>query len=166
MNETYGKLWREMLNSELTGEYFATLASRFATRDKWSKIFLAITSSGAVAGWSIWNDDQTYPFFSLAWRVASSISAITSIALPFLNYSKKVEWATSLKIAYESSVKDYELLWLKRKKTPNDELLTEMQKIIEKEKSLSNIEAHFPEKDDELLRECQTRVVTRRNLQS
>lgn len=164
MKETYSKLWREMLNSEMTGEYFSTLASRFSARDKYTKIFMAIMTSGAVAGWGIWNDATLYPITAILWRGASGVAMLTSIALPFLNYSKKVEWATALKIAYESSIEDYELIWLKRKKLTDDELLDEMQKIIAKEKTLSSIESHFPERDEELLKECQAKIIKRREL--
>lgn len=89
---------------------------------------------------------------------------LTSIALPFLNYSKKVEWATALKVAYEASLEDYELIWLKRESLTDEELLGDMQKVIKKEKTLSNIEAHFPDKDSRLLKECQATVIKRRGL--
>ena len=114
MNEVYDKLWKEMLDSSLNAEYYSTLASRFSKRDTWTKISLAIMSSGTVAGWAIWNDPNTYPAFYYIWRTLSGFAMLTSIALPFLNYSKKVEWASTLKIGYEISAKEFEMICQKK----------------------------------------------------
>lgn len=163
MKETHSKVWREMLNAEMTSEYFSTLAGRYATRDLWTKIFLAITSSSAVAGWSFW-DEVDHPNISIIWRVASGIAAVTSVVLPFLNYSKKVEYATKLKSSYEASAMDYGIIWLSRNDKTDKTLLRELKKTMSKEKSLSSIEAHFPKKKEKLLRICQEKIINRRDL--
>lgn len=153
-----------MLNSAMTAEYFAVLAGRFSKRDKYTKIFLSVMSSSTVAGWAIWNDAQQFPYLAMAWRIGSGIAAITSILLPFLNYSKKVEWATTLKVAYDASVKDYEFLWLKRELMTKEQVLDATQDVINKEKSLSAIESNFPEVDKALLSECQKTIKERRGI--
>ena len=117
MTEVQGKIWKEMLDSEMNSQYFETLAGRYAWRDRWTKIFLALTSSGsAFAGWTIWHDPSQHPYFTAAWKVTSSLATVIAIVSPFLNFSKKVEWATLLRIAYQSSAQDYDLLWVQRDK--------------------------------------------------
>ena len=164
MTEAQQKLWKEMLNSDLTGLYFAKLASRFSRRDINTKVFLAVMSSGTVAGWGFWNDAEKFPMTVVLWKIASGIAALTSITLPFLNYPKKVEWATSLRISYQNNVQDFEMLWLRREKISEDLLLRELQTLITKEKNLSALEAHFPEREENLLHECQREIQQKRNL--
>lgn len=166
MKECHQKLWREMLNSEMNSEYFGALASRFSRWDKWSKIFLAITSSGVVAGWTIFNDPAKYPYGETAWHIASGLATITAIALPIFNPSKKAEWATALKVAYQSVANDYEFIWLRRESQTDDKLLDETRKGTMKEKALSNMEIHFPERNEKLLKKCQKAIIKRRNLSS
>lgn len=164
MKESHRKLWREMLTAEMNCEYFSTLASRFSKWDKGTKVFMAIMSSGVVAGWAIFNDPNTYPHSAVLWRIASGLATATAIALPILNLSKKVEWATALKVAYQSAANDYEFIWLKRETLAESDLLAEIKNCIDKEKALASVEAHFPEKNNRLLRRSQQTVIRRRNL--
>jgi len=164
MSETEDKLWREMLDSELTSEYYATLAGRFSKRDKFAKIFLAVMSSGTVAGWSIWHGSNANAVATGAWRGLSAAAAVTSIVLPILNYSKKVEWASTLKAAYRATTNDLGSLWLRRGTLTEAGLVTALDKILEKEETLAATESHFPERDDKLLKQCQQCIIKRRGI--
>jgi len=164
MKECEERLWREMLNSELTSEFFAVLASHYARWDKRTKIVLAVASSGTVAGWGIFNDATKYPYSATLWHAASGVATLVAIALPILNFPKKAEWAIALRIGYQSAAKDYEDVWLRRASLTDSELLDETQKVMDKEKALSGTEAHFPERDERLLKKCQKTILRRREL--
>ena len=153
-----------MLTAEMNCEYFTILASNFSKWDKRTKIFLAIMSSSVVAGWTIFSDAEKYPHSALLWHVASGLATATAIALPIFNLSKRAEWATALKVAYQSSANDYEFIWLKRETLADNKLIEETKKCIDREKALSSMEAHFPEKNESLLKFCQLVVNKRRNL--
>ena len=78
-------LWRAMLDADFNARYWRCIAEKFSRRDFALKIFLAISASGAVAGWSVWSQ---YP---MAWKILSGAAALASIASPLLAFSKKAE---------------------------------------------------------------------------
>ncbi len=47
-------IWNSMLTAQMSACYWNSLARRYNGREKCLKIFLAVTASGAVAGWTIW----------------------------------------------------------------------------------------------------------------
>ena len=74
-----------MLDADMNARYWKRLVNRYATRDKWLKIFMALMASGAVAGWGLW---EAIPWL---WKTLSSASAVVAISLPVLNYQKSIE---------------------------------------------------------------------------
>jgi hypothetical protein len=62
-------------------------------------------SSSTVASWGIWNE------IDILWKVLSSISAITAIALPILNWQKKIGEMSNLRGKWSRIRKAYENLW-------------------------------------------------------
>jgi hypothetical protein len=82
-------LWRAMLNSDFNERYWRAVTHKYAKYDLHLKIFLAVTASGTVAGWSIWQDHQSI------WKFLSACAALASIASPLLSYGKKMEVAAS-----------------------------------------------------------------------
>ena len=76
-------VWEAMLDADLNFRYWDHLSRRYSAWDKYTKIFLAIMSSSAVAGWRIWNE------VDILWKGLSAVSAVTAIALPILNWQKK-----------------------------------------------------------------------------
>jgi hypothetical protein len=84
-----GLIWRSMLDSDFNERYWRGITQKYVKYDLLIKIFLAITSSGAVAVWGIW---QEYP---LVWKLFSSCAALISICSPILRFDKAVEVASS-----------------------------------------------------------------------
>lgn len=82
-------LWRAMLDSDFNERYWRAITQKYTAYDFRIKIFLAITASGTVAGWSIWQDYQ------FVWKLLSACAALISIASPFLAFGKKMEVAAS-----------------------------------------------------------------------
>lgn len=164
MNEIHKKLYDEMLDAELNRDYYEEVASRLSDWDLRIKIFLALTSSSTLAGWTIWRDAETYPHLTAAWKICSGLAMATSVVTPFLNLGKKTEWATALKIAFASSTNDYELLWLRRDLLSEVKLLAETRTIMDREAILATTLSHFPKLNRRLLSLCQERIIRRRAL--
>jgi hypothetical protein len=97
-----GILWKAKLDSNFNERYWRLITEKYSKRDFYLKLFLAISASGTIAGWSIFAE---YP---VSWKTLSAAAAIASIASPLLAYGKKVEaaaghagkWA-DLRIRYE-----------------------------------------------------------------
>lgn len=82
-------LWIAKLDSDFNERYWRLVTEKYTRRDFSLKLFLAVTTSGTVAGWSFWAE---YP---IVWQSLSALSAVASIASPLLAYGKKVEAAAS-----------------------------------------------------------------------
>ncbi|WP_164255490.1 hypothetical protein [Variovorax sp. WS11] len=78
-----------MLDSDFNSRYWRCITEKYSNRDFALKIFLALSASGAVAGWSVWSN---YPEI---WKVLSGAAAVASIASPLLAFSKKAEVAAA-----------------------------------------------------------------------
>ncbi len=159
MDETRKFAYKEMLLIEINARYFECVASRCYRYDLWSKIFLAVfSSSGAVAGWAIWkaNDIQ---WLAYAWTFLSSTAAVLAVALPILNFTKKLEFATRLKVEYTDLSHDYNMLWLRVDESEKNEIEKELEKLRAKEKKFAALENHFPIIDRMLFDKCQKEVV-------
>lgn len=158
------QLWIRLLESDMSRLYYRKLAARYSRADFFLKYFAAVMSSGTVAGWAIFKDVSAYPNGPLAWKVASGIAALASIAMPLLNCAKKVEWATTLHHSYMSIMSLYEIHWAKLDGYADREIEDVLQKMKEKEDALQTLESHFPAQNDSLVRKCQNEVKHKRGL--
>ena len=98
-------VWEAMLDADLNFRYWDHLSRRYSAWDKYTKIFLAIMSSSTVAGWRIWNE------VDILWKVLSAVSAGTAIALPILNWQKKIGEMSNLRGKWSRISRAYENLW-------------------------------------------------------
>src|SRR5258707_5919528 len=98
-------VWTSMLSAQMNACYWNCLARRYQLREKRAKIFLAVTSSGAVAGWSFWTE---YPF---AWKFLSGLSALVAVLLPLLDFFKQIDAMTRLASKCAQLRVSYDLLW-------------------------------------------------------
>src|SRR5262245_37407928 len=105
-------VWESLLGADLNMRYYRNLVDRFRSADIGTKVFLACMSSGTVAGLAIWTDSDKYPVCVSVWKALSGLSAILAVALPILNYTKKVESAARLCVEYADVLRESELLWL------------------------------------------------------
>ena len=151
-------VYKSMLDADMNVRYWKYLTQRYSNRDRNIKILLAITSSGVVAGWSIWNE---IPFL---WQVLSGISAIIAIVSPILNYQKIIESTSDLSGKWWELLRYYESFWLNVKNGEIDKRIEkEYTRTKAKEDALVKKETKLPQ-DIKLLRECQNEVLRSRGL--
>ena len=152
-------VWKSMLDAEMNVRYWKYLTQRYSNRDRNIKIFLAITSSGALASWSIWNE---IPFL---WQFLSGLSAVIAIVSPILNYQKIIESTSDLSGKWWELFRHYETFW---RNVINNEIDKRIEKEYTKTKAKEDIlvkkETKLPQ-DIKLLRKCQQEVLHSRGLQ-
>ena len=147
-----------MLLLEMNSRYYGYIAARMYQRDIGTKIFLAcLSSSGAIAGWTVWNSPE-HPTLAITWKLLSAVAALLAVALPFLNYAKKLECATRLKTEYAELHREASLLWLNIDEAKKGDVQKELKKLWDKEAKLAAFESNFPVEDRSLLKKCQTEV--------
>lgn len=147
-----------MLDADMNVRYWRYLTQRYVRRDRNIKIFLAITSSGAVAGWSVWND------IKYLWQILSGLSALIAVVSPILNYQKLIEVTSDLSGKWWELMRHYEAFW---RRVKNGELSERIEKEFTnsraKEDDLVKRETKLPQ-DMKLLRKCQEEVLHSRGL--
>ena len=137
-----------LLDAEMNVRYWKRLTQRYSRRDKVMKIFLAILSSGTVAGWGLWQE------IPLLWKSLSAIAALIAIAMPFLNYQKVIEVTSDLSGKWWELRNEYEQHWISFKNNENpDEIKKRHSLTKQKETPLVKKEANIPE-DNKLLLKC------------
>ena len=147
-------LWNHLLDADLNRRYWRYVTTRYKVRDQWGRILLALTSSGAVAGWAIW--DQ-YPS---GWQILSGLSAVVAIALPILNFPARVETAADLHGRWTELSAEYERLWVAAEDGVSRLTDVEMQVLAQKENSFAPKEATVPY-NKRLAATCQAEVKNR-----
>src|SRR2546423_763950 len=73
--------------------------------DTWTKIFLAVTSSSTVATWGFWTD------VAWLWKSLSAISAVLAVALPILDWNRKLSELSDLHGRWVQIRNEHENLW-------------------------------------------------------
>lgn len=142
--------------------YWDALSRRYYKIDLWLKIITALMASGTVASWAIWEFQLSFLGMNVnLWKILSSLVAVVSIILPFLNFPKKFETATSLKRKWTIIKNEYLHLWTRHE---DDELgntnpYDKLQEIRELEVETSNLEVSLT-RDDNLLSKCAQEVKT------
>jgi hypothetical protein len=104
-------IWEAVLDADLNLRYWDHLSRRYSAWDKYAKIFLAIMSSSTVAGWGIWNEINILWTDLSLWKGLSAISAVTAIALPILDWQRKIGEVSNLKGKWSRISRAYENLW-------------------------------------------------------
>ncbi|MYE89264.1 hypothetical protein F4X33_09750, partial [Candidatus Poribacteria bacterium] len=117
-------IWEAVLDADLNLRYWDHLSRRYSAWDKYTKIFLAIMSSSTVASWGIWDE------IDLLWKCLSAVSAGTAIALPILDWQRKIGEMSNLKGKWSRISRAYENLWEDLLLGPtNTELVEEYRRI-------------------------------------
>lgn len=151
-------VWKSMLDADMNFRYWKYLTQRYVKRDRNIKIFLALTSSGAVAGWSIWND------IKCMWQILSGLSAVIAIVSPIMSYQKLIEVTSDLSGKWWELMRYYETFWCRAE---NGELSGRIEEEFTnckaKEDDLVKRETKLPQ-DMKLLKKCQEEVLHSRSL--
>ncbi len=150
--------WKLMLDADMNARYWKRLVDRYLKREKGVKIFLAIMTSGAVAGWGFWEK------LPLLWKTLSSISAITAICSPILNFNKTIEQMSLLAKEWGELRIEYEDLWNLLEKDGGCDLIEQKYKKLRKtEANLQGKEIKLPS-NEALLKKCFDEVKKARGL--
>lgn len=165
MEKIRNKVWYDVLDADLSRRYFDHLAASYYRYDLYSKIFVAIMSSGVVAGWVLWTDTAKYPYGVLAWKILSAVSAILSIILPIINFAKKFEASSRLKGGWNDILREYEILWIGVDENSQQFNMEEITRIGQKETALENLESILPTHKRKLIKQCQEEVIQARGMQ-
>lgn len=152
-------IWNSMLSADLNFRYYSELAVRFQTVDHWAKIFLAITSSTAVSGWALWDT----PGWEWLWKSLSAASALIALSLPVLDPAGSMKTASSLRGAWFSILKDYELLWSDAPDAETDARV-QFTKLVQEEKRLVELERAMRRRRG-IQKRCDTEVRRSRGLE-
>ena len=131
-------IWDSRLTAERNYQYYAEYANRYQRWDRGAKIFVAIMSSTAVAGWTIWST----PELSGIWTGASALAALVALAQAVLDPTKSIKTASQLTSSWFSIHRRYDLLWagVRTLNVSEADAFKECQKIIEEEKPLADLE--------------------------
>jgi hypothetical protein len=146
-------IWESMLSADLNCRYFSQLVGRFQGGDRWSKIFVAATSSTVVSGWAIWGR----PGLDWIWQGASGLAALVALALPIWDPANSMKVAAKLAGAWFSILKDYELLWTRVDELTEAQARELCERIQAEEKRVADLEPLLRE-NRRLARQCEEAV--------
>lgn len=153
--------WNSLLDADMNYRYFGCLGSRLERANRRASIFVAVTASTTVSGWAIWGKEG----FEWLWQAASAASALAALALPFFDLPNKLKSCSTLKGAWFSILRDYELLWAELDSLSEAAGRARLAVSMKEEKDLIELEAPFG-KDVKLVRACQDDVIRARGLVS
>jgi len=133
-------VWEEMLYADMRANYFAELVRMYQKRDKWLRVAVLLTSSGAVA---------TALAEVAAWiKLATPILvAAGSFWLLMNQYAAFARDAADLHSGWSGLAKDYERLW---NHLDEPEAEATYNQIYERGESLSRMGTKFPTKSKRL----------------
>lgn len=150
-------LWEHLLDAELNSRYWRCMVDRYKRKDQTAQIFLAVVTSGTVAGWALWED------FPLLWRTLSGASTLVAVSLPILKFPTKVELAADLYGRWTELCSEYERLWVSVQDGECDFTDEHMIALSHRENSVAPQEAAF-RSDLRLAEKCQAEVKRSRGL--
>jgi hypothetical protein len=159
-------IWEAVLDADLNLRYWDHLSRRYSAWDKYAKIFLAIMSSSTVAGWGIWNEINILWTDLSLWKGLSAISAAVAVALPFLNWQKKIGDMSNLRGKWSRISRTYENLWedLLLGRTSADIVEEYRKSRNEMEDEEDNTAPDLPRNKRRLIRRCRDEVLESRGL--
>ena len=151
-------IWEAVLDADLNLRYWDHLSRRYSAWDKYTKIFLAIMSSSTVASWGIWDE------IDILWKCLSAVSAATAIALPILDWQRKIGEMSNLKGKWSRISRAYENLWEDLLLSPtNTELVEEYRRIRnEMEGEEDNTSPDLPRNKRKLIQRYENEVLESR----
>jgi hypothetical protein len=133
-------IWTSMLDADMNARYWTYLVRRYTARDTNLKIFMAIMASGTVASWGLW---EMVPWL---WKSLSSISAVSAILMPILNYQKSIAQMADLAGKWGELRIEYEDLWMQaRNKSDSEATEASYKKFRKIESALQEKESNLPE---------------------
>ncbi|GAA5021168.1 hypothetical protein GCM10011506_03270 [Marivirga lumbricoides] len=99
------KIWYYMIDSKFQALYLDYAMTQFQKYDLGINIFLALTSSGSIAAWAIWQELQ------MVWVIIIVAANVVTIIKPYFPYSKYVKELSEGALKMQNLHLDYERLW-------------------------------------------------------
>jgi len=143
--------WR---TAQLNQKYYRCRLNDERRLSFWLDLAIAFTSSGAVAGWTIWKLGPG----AFVWQIAGAVTTLLAIARPLLKLPERVERLTELATGYSTIAFDLSLHANRARVKggfSDDEWAT-IEGIIERNRDLNIKDEHPPR--ERLHRRCYTEV--------
>lgn len=90
------RFWSEFYQLKIHINYIELYLQKSVNIDRSINIFLALTSSGSIAGWAIWQN------YALLWAIIVASSQVATIINKFLPYKTRMKNLSKLLIELES----------------------------------------------------------------
>jgi hypothetical protein len=155
-------VWNALLTADMNVRYWNQIRYRYSRNDTWTKIFLAATSSSTVATWGFWAE------ISWVWKSLSAISALLAVALPILNWNRKLSDIADLHGRWVQIRNEHETLWRRMESgiVSATEAESTFQNIRNKEaEAETHAVAAIVKKDKNLVDSCYQEVLIERGVQ-
>lgn len=158
MSEHADSAWKAMLDADFNARYWRYMVLRFARRENYAKIFLAVVASASVASWSLWIEIQWL------WKTLSAIAAIVAVAMPIIDVPRKTELMTDAYGGWLQLMNEYEDLWRSRESSNDRTFAAKLTSLKTREVDVAKKTAKLPSDDDALAERCYAEVLTARGL--
>ena len=99
------KYWKELYQLKVHLNYLELYQQDSEFKDKSVNIFLAITSSGSIAGWAIWRD------MALVWAIIIATGQVIATVKNFLPYKARLKSLSGLLHDFEDIILFAEKKW-------------------------------------------------------
>lgn len=132
-------LWKKFYRVKAHSIYTELLHARTEKIDRAIKIFLAVASSGGIAGWAMWK--QAGP----TWACLIAASQFANAVLPFLPYKNRKKSLAALSRELDEIAMHMEIKWLE---VSSGELTEKEMRKLHSEminKSAAAVQKHFPD---------------------
>ncbi len=101
------QIWATLNNLKFKGFYLSFIVEKFQRWDRNINIFLALTSSGSIAAWAIWNQNP------MIWATIIALSQVMTVIKPYFPYFKYVKELNAKCYRIENLNVEIEKLWFK-----------------------------------------------------
>jgi hypothetical protein len=159
-SETTSTVWSALLDADLNSRYWRLMALRHTRREKYAKIFLAVTASATVASWAVW--EHVRPL----WQGLSVVSAVVSVALPILDVPKDVKKMAEAQAEWTQLMHEYAELWEQRAALADADFSSKLKALRAREVKVSSETATLPSDDTGLAERCYAEVLKTRGLRA
>lgn len=121
------RYWRLLTDKRYKLIYINEYSDQCIKLQRMINVFLAITSSGAIAAWAIWKD---YPFI---WAGIIAISQVITAIKPYLPFEKRIEVMDEIIVQFTRLCNEMEAKWFYiANGTMTEEQINELYYDIEK----------------------------------
>ncbi|OAA91277.1 hypothetical protein [Clostridium ljungdahlii] len=128
------RFWNRMVQIKFEILYFNEYIEQSGKFDICVNTFTAITSSGSIAGWAIWNN------LKFIWAILIAMTQVITVIKSYLPYHKRVEFLSKLCFELSGLFINCEHLWydVSNGSLTNNEINDKLRDIQIKEDKIKN----------------------------